>query len=290
MSGHKSIIMALTEIGGVGPKIFQQLLLRFGPPENFTSVTLSELEDIPRVGENGSQRILKALAKADHFQDKLENYAEIGIGITTYLDDDYPAMLREIDDPPPILYMKGNYDTLALDHVALVGTTRATQDGLRLAIDLARAFVDRGYGVVSGLASGIDSAAHIGAIKDGGSTIAVLGCGIMNIYPEENTLLADNITERGLLISEYDPFRSVKAARLILRNRLISAFSKAVVVVQIGVERRGELRTAHYAYKQARPVFIADPDGSLDPETIANSNALMIKGIESVDDVVKYMV
>jgi DNA processing protein len=290
MSDHKSIIMALTEIGGVGPKTFQQLLMRFGPPENFVSVTVSDLEDIPRVGENGSQRILRSLDKVDHFQDKLDNYTDIGIGITTYLDDDYPAILREIDDPPPILYMKGSRDALALDYIALVGTTQATQDGLRLAIDLARGLVSRGYGIVSGLASGIDSAAHIGAIKAGGSTIAILGCGVLNIYPEENTPLADNIAERGLLVSEYDPFRSVKAARLILRNRLISAFSKAVVVVQIGMERRGELRTAHYASKQARPVFFADPDGILDPETIARNNALTIKGVESIDEIVKYMV
>ncbi len=289
MNDHKSIIMALTEVGGVGPKTFQQLLLRFGTPANFVDASVTELEDIPRIGEGGGERILKSLDKVGHFQDKLDNYTEIGIVITTYLDDDYPALLREIDDPPPILYMKGRRDALERDYVALVGTTQPTQPGMRLAVDLARSFVGRGYGIASGLASGIDSAAHIGAIKDGGSTIAVLGCGILNIYPEENAALADNIKEHGLLVSEYDPFRSVKAARLIVRNRLISAFSKAVVVVQVGEERRGELRTAQYAFKQARPVFFADPEGTLDRETIKENNALMIEGAGSIDKIIQYM-
>jgi len=290
MSDNKPIIMALTELGGVGPKTFQQLLLRFGSPENIAGATLAELEEIPRIGERGGERILRSLDKAAHFRSKLDNYLAIGIGITTYLDSDYPVMLREIDDPPPILYMKGNLDSLAMDYIALVGTTQATQAGLRLAVDLARAFVERGYGVVSGLASGIDSAAHIGAIKSGGSTIAVLGCGVLNIYPSDNESLAANIMERGMLISEYDPFRAVKAARLIVRNRLISAFSKAVIIVQTGSQRRGELRTARYAFKQAKPVFFADPEGDLNRETIDETNALMINGAESIDEIIGYMV
>jgi DNA processing protein len=140
------------------------------------------------------------------------------------------------------------------------------------------------------LASGIDSAAHVGAIAASGPTIAVLGCGILRIYPPENALLAENIANTGLLISEHGPHRRVKAVRLILRNRLISAFSKAVIVVQVGVERRGELRTAQYAAKQAKPVFFADPEGSLDVESIKESNAVMIKGVDSVDDIIQYLV
>lgn len=290
MNDHKPIIMALTEIGGVGPKTFQQMLLRFGPPANFALATATELEEIPRVGENGSERIRRSLDRVGHFRDKLDSYTDIGIGITTYLDDDYPVRLREIDDPPPILYMKGDRMALERDYVALVGTTQATQAGVQMSVDLARGFVGRGYGIVSGLAAGIDSAAHIGAIKDGGATIAVLGCGILNIYPEENAPLAEQIAEHGLLISEYDPFRSVKAARLIVRNRLISAFSRAVVVVQVGAERRGELRTAQYGQKQARPVFVADPEGILDRETIVETGALMISGVGSIDEMIDYMV
>jgi DNA processing protein len=198
--------------------------------------------------------------------------------------------LREIDDPPPLIYTKGKREILNRDFVALVGTTEASQPGIRLAVDLTAEFVKRGFGVVSGLAIGIDSAAHIAALKNEGATIAVLGSGIDNIYPPDNEILADNIARTGLLVSEHHPTRRVKAGQLILRNRLISAFSKAVVVVQVGSTRRGELRTAAYALKQARPLFMADPEGILDPETIKTSNALTIQGVESVDEIIRYMV
>jgi DNA processing protein len=290
MNNHKSIIMALTEIGGVGPKTFQQLLLRFGQPENFPMATTADLADIPRLGETGSEKVLRSLDQVDRFQSKLDDYNEIGIGITTYLDDDYPELLREIDDPPPILYFKGNRDVFRFNYVALVGTTQATESGIRTAVDLARGFVKRGYGIVSGLAAGIDSAAHLGAIKEEGPTMAVLGCGILNVYPQDNIALAENIALNGLLISEYDPFRRVKAARLIVRNRLISAFSRAVIIVQVGIERRGELRTAQYANRQARPLFFADPEGTLDEGMVKLNKALTINGVDSIDDVIKYMV
>jgi DNA processing protein len=290
MKNRKPIIMALTELGGVGPRTFQQLLLRLGDPENLLYATPDELRDIPRIGDEGSDKIIKSLELVDTFRDRLDDYISQGVNITTYLDNDYPERLREIDTPPPILYSKGNLAVLNIPYVALVGTTQASQDGIRLAVDLAREFVKRGYGIVSGLASGIDSAAHLGAIRENGSTIAVLGCGIFNIYPPENNILAENVTKNGLLVSEYEPYKRVKAMRLVLRNRLISAFSKAVIVVQVGSERRGELRTAQYGFKQARPVFFVDPEGILDSEIVKDSNALVINGTEAIDEIIKYMV
>jgi DNA processing protein len=290
MDNRKSIIMALTDAGGVGPRIFQQLMMRLGDPENLLNATASDLADIPRLGEPGSAKILKALDDVGRFRNRLENYTEMGIGVSTYLDDDYPPMLRQIDDPPPVLFMVGDRTVLKHDFVALVGTTQATEAGLRLAVELARGFVERGFGIASGLATGIDSAAHLGALKSNGPTVAVLGSGVMNVFPEENRPLAESIAEKGLLVSEYDPFKKVKAIRLILRNRLISAFSKAVIVVQVGAKRRGELRTAQYAYKQAKPLFFADPEGDLDFETLEGNKGLLIKGSDSIDEIVNYMV
>jgi len=289
MDYRKSIIMALTDAGGVGPRIFQQLMMRLGDPENLLNATTADLADIPRLGEPGSAKILKALHDVGRFRNRLENYTEMGISVSTYLDDDYPPMLRQIDDPPPILFMMGDRTVLKHDFVALVGTTQATEAGLSLAVDLARGFVERGFGIASGLAAGIDSAAHFGALKSNGPTVAVLGSGVMNVFPEENRPLAESIAEKGLLVSEYDPFKKVKAIRLILRNRLISAFSKAVIVVQVGAERRGELRTAQYAHKQAKPLFFADPEGDLDVETLEGNKGLLIKGSESIDEIVNYM-
>jgi DNA processing protein len=282
--------MALTELGGVGPRTFQQLLMRLGSPENILNAGTGDLGDIPRLGEEGPEKILRSLDHIGLFEEKIEQFQNQGVDAITYFDEDYPELLREIGDPPPIIYINGDIEALKYDYVAIVGTTQASQSGMRLTVDLAREFVGHGFGIVSGLASGIDSAAHLSAIKSGGSTIAILGCGIFNIYPPENEILADNIATRGLLISEYPPEKRVKAMRLVLRNRLISALARAVIVTQVGSERRGELRTAQYAVKQGKPLFIADPEGNLESETIRDSHALLIKGIEAVDEIIKYMV
>jgi DNA processing protein len=282
--------MALTELGGVGPKTFQQLLLRLGQPENVLNAGPEDLEDIPHLSEEGPVKILKSLDHVGEFEEKIEKFSDQGINAITYFDDDYPGLLREIGDPPPIIYTRGRVDAFNQKYVAIVGTTQATQEGIRFTTDLAREFIGRGIGVVSGLAIGIDGAAHLSALKNNGPTIAVLGCGFDNIYPDENSTLAKRISETGLLVSEYAPQRRVKAVRLILRNRLISALSRAVVVAQVGSERRGELRTAQYALKQGKPLFMADPEGILDSETIKSSNALLIKGIEAVDEITGYMV
>jgi DNA processing protein len=277
-------------MGGVGPRTFQQILMRLGQPENILNAVPADLGEIPRLGREGPEKIIKSLDHVGAFERKIEQFQDQGVEAFTYFDEEYPELLREIGDPPPIIYIKGNIEALKYDYVAIVGTTQASQAGIRLTIDLARGFVEHGLGIVSGLASGIDSAAHLSALKNGGRTIAILGCGIFNIYPPENDVLADNIAGTGMLISEYPPDKRVKAMRLVLRNRLISAFSQAVILTQVGSERRGELRTAQYAVKQGKPLFIADPDGNLGSETIEDSHALPIRGIEAVDEIIKYMV
>lgn len=287
---RKSIIMAITEEGGVGPKMFQQLLIRVGPPEELLKVSPTDLDGIPRLGAEEIDRLLRSLENIDFFTERLYDYTANDIHVTSFLDDDYPQMLRAIGDPPPLLYYMGNWDVRSRKYVALVGTTRATQAGLRLTADLVKEFVKKGFGIVSGLAAGIDSAAHLAALKEQGSSIAVLGCGLLNIYPAENKSLAEIMVRSGILISEYQPFKKVSKSGLVLRNRLISAFSNAVVVVQVGEETKGELRTAAYALKQARPLFYCDPEGDLKFEIIKDSPGPIIKDVDSVDEIMEYMV
>jgi DNA processing protein len=287
---RKSIIMAITEEGGVGPRMFQQLLMRVGPPEGLLKASHSDLDGIPRLGAKEIDRLLRSLENVDVFTERLYDYTANDIHVASFLDDDYPRMLRAVGDPPPLLYYTGDRDAWSHRYVALVGTTRASQAGLRLTVDLAREFVNRGFGIVSGLALGIDSAAHLGALKEQGPSIAVLGCGLLDIYPEENKSLAELIARSGLLISEYQPLKKVSKSGLVLRNRLISAFSRAVVVVQVGEETRGELKTAAYALKQAKPLFYCDPERNLKFEAIEDSPGSIIKDVDSVDEIVKYMV
>lgn len=286
---RKSIVMALTEEGGVGPKMFQLLMMRLGPPENFLSATFADLENIPRFGEDKVDRLLSSLDKIDDYAVKISSFALDGVYVVTILDDEYPASLRALGDPPPILYFRGDWSAWEMEYIALVGTTRATQGGLRLTVDIAREFVRRGYGVVSGLAAGIDSAAHLGALKEQGTNIAVLGSGVSNIYPEENEQLANLIAANGLLISECPPDKTVTKSALILRNRLISAISRAVVVVQVGDTTQGELHTAGYASRQAKPLFYGDPDDDLNYEKVRKWPGAIIKTVESVGEIVNYM-
>jgi DNA processing protein len=282
--------MAITDSGGVGPRMFQQLLMRLGAPEDFLSATYTDFEEIPRLTNEKIRKLLDSLDKIDVYEKKFREYSSLGINIVTYLDNDYPAQLREISDPPPILYFKGIKNAFSEKYIALVGTTRATQDGIRMAVDLSKQLTGNGFGIISGLAAGIDSAAHLGALKENGKTIAVLGCGILNIYPEENIPLSENIENNGLLISEHDPLKGVSRPNLVLRNRIISALSSAVVVVEIGEKTTGELKTAAYAIKQAKPLFYCNPDGRLDLGKIENLPGVIINDLDSADQISKYVI
>jgi len=287
---RKAIIMAITDAGGIGPKMFQQLLMRIGAPEDFLSATDTDFQDIPRLSNEKIRKLRDSLDKVDGYHAKFQEYVSLGINNLTYLDSDYPVLLRELNDPPPIIYFKGLPEAFSDKYVALVGTTRATQEGIRLAVDLSKKFVNEGFGIISGLATGIDSAAHVGALKENGKTIAVLGCGVLNVYPEDNIPLSENIEKSGLLVSEHDPFKKVSRPNLVLRNRIISALSSAVVVVQVGEKTTGELKTAAYAIKQAKPLFYGNPDGRLDIGKIENLPGVVIKNADSADQILKYVI
>jgi len=282
--------MAVTDSGGIGPVMFQQLLMRLGAPEDFLSATYSDFEDIPRFGEERIGKLLDSLEKVDEYEKKLKEYSSLHIDVVTFLDSDYPAQLREINAPPPILYLKGSREAFSEKYIAIVGTTGASQEAIRFTVDLAKEFVGRGFGIISGLAVGIDSAAHLGALKKNGRTIAVLGCGILNIYPEENILLSEQIEKNGLLVSEHDPYSGVTRPHLVLRNRIISALSDAIVVAQIGEKTAGELKTAGYAIKQARPLFYGNPDGKLDYSKIEDLPGVVLNGDDSAGEIIKYII
>lgn len=290
VESRKSIVMAITDAGGVGPKMFQHLLMHLGAPEDFLSASYSDLEDIPNLKGEKIRKLLNSLDSVGEYESKLREFSSAGVEISTYLDGSYPSGLREITDPPPIVYMKGDPEAFSTKYIAMVGTTSATQEGIRFTVDLAREFVKRGFGIISGLALGIDSAAHLAAVKEDGRTMAVLGCGIFNIYPEDNISLSEIITKNGTLISEHSPHKSVSRPNLVLRNRIISALAEAVVVAQVGDKTAGELRTAAYAIKQAKPLFYGNPDGKLSYDRINDLPGVIINDVDSADEIIKYVV
>lgn len=206
--------------------------------------------------------------------------------VISFQDDGYPKNLRFIHYPPALLYVQGNIlpdDSIAL---AIVGSRRATYYGLHHAEKLAFELASRGIVIVSGLALGIDSAAHRGALKAKGRTIAVLGSGLNRIYPPENAGLAEQIAEAGAVISEFSPESPPLRRNFPCRNRIISGLSLGVVVVE-AAKRSGALITARFALEEGREVF-AFP-GRIDSWTSSGTHGLIKQGaklVESIEDII----
>jgi len=184
----------------------------------------------------------------------LEKIAGQGITVLTWEDEQYPRRLKEIDQPPPVLYVRGTLKTEDEWAVAVVGTRRISAYGRQVSEELAASLAQSGVTVVSGLARGVDAVAHQSALKAGGRTLAVLGSGVDRIYPPEHRGLAEQMLAHGALLSDYAPGTPPDASNFPPRNRIISGLSMAVVVVEAG-ETSGALITAQFAVDQGRDVF-----------------------------------
>ena len=199
----------------------------------------------------------------------------------------YPELLNEISDPPTVLYARGNLDALALPRVAIVGTRQPTVYGLRMAEEFGADLGERGLCVVSGLARGVDAAAHRGCITKDGTTIAVLGSGVDIIYPRENQHLAERIMQKGLIVSEFPPGSVPSPRNFPIRNRIVSGISFGTLVIEAG-ERSGSLITARLAMEQNREVFalpgnVTSPL-SLGPNYLIKLGAKLVQGWRDIVD------
>ena len=273
-------------VDGVGPRIRRVLLDRFESAAAVFAAAPSELKELPGIGTKLVRKITFARDEID-VEAELSLCREHGIGVLGEEDEAYPQMLREIPDPPGILFLKGEFqpgDALA---IAIVGTRHATQYGLRQAERLGGALARAGLTVVSGLARGIDAAAHRGALAAGGRTIAVLGSGLLNVYPPEHKELAEEVAACGALISEAAPQAAPRAGCFPQRNRIISGLSLGSVIVEAG-DRSGALITARLAMEQGREVFAVP--GRVDSRTARGCHRLIRDGaklVESVDDILE---
>ncbi len=287
---HKAYVVALREKAKIGPKGFQQLLISFGSPEKVYHASREELSSLPRVSPEKAEQILKSKEFLEEIEQHLLYLREQGVGICTILDDDYPALLRQIDDPPPVVYYRGEFPAKEHKFVAVIGTHRDyTPYGVELAGLVSRQLARRGVVVVSGLAEGIDSAAHRGAIARKGKTYAVLGTGLKRIYPSENEDLANEISKQGALITEYDLNVPVKVGQLMARNRIVVGLSQAVIVVEMDEESAGTMDAANAAIRQGKPLFVMKKEGSRKVEQLINEGAVGLEGVEDLDLVVNYI-
>jgi DNA processing protein len=286
---YRKYIIALREVAKVGPKRFQQLLFAFGSPENIFKATLEEISKLPRMNPEKAKGIFESQEKFTEIEEHISFLEEQGIGIKTILDDDFPQSLREIDDPPPLLYFKGEFPLSNTLFVAVVGTHNATYEGIKDATEIGKKLVEKSGVVVSGLARGIDTGAHLGALAKEGKTYAVLGSGLNNIYPRENLNLSVEISKNGALLTEYPLNAQVNVGQLMARNRIVVGLSQAVIVVETEDNTSGTMDAAKKAIDQGNPLFVVIREDNKNFEELVRIGVIPINGSGDLDLVLKYL-
>jgi DNA processing protein len=260
----------------VGPVTFRQLLDRFGSAGR----AVEALPDLIRKG-GGTGHTLSTVASVEA---ELAAGERVGARLIVLGEADYPEMLAALDPPPPLLWTRGDVGLMARPCIGIVGARIASAGGQRIARGLAQQLGQAGHVVVSGLARGIDGAAHAGALETG--TVAVLGGGVDDIYPPDNADLYAQIVERGCIVSESPVGARAQARDFPRRNRIISGLSRGVIVVEAEI-RSGSLITARLAGEQGRDVF-AVPGSPLDPRSkgpneLLRQGAILCEGLEDVE-------
>ncbi len=245
--------IALSFVTGVGSRTAAMLIDRFGTPASALDATAPALEAAGL--KRDTIEAIKSPEPREKAAREIEELARIGGEALTLSDDRYPSLLRETYDPPIVIYCFGNLATaFAQPAIAIVGSRRCSTYGRNVAEKLSRELAERGVTIVSGLARGIDSAAHRGAVEGRGLTVAVMGTGLDGVYPKENRKLAARIVEQGALVTEFPIATPPVSQNFPFRNRVISGLAFGVMVVE-GAERSGSLITARLAYEQGRDVF-----------------------------------
>ena len=260
-------------VKGIGAVRFRALLAAFGDAQSAWEASPEALREAG-LGEKLTANVVKLRAQVS--VDKVWEKLQAGsIQVLTWDDEAYPRRLKEIDQPPPVLYLRGNLLPEDEWAVAIVGTRRVTAYGRQVAEELASVLARNGVTVISGLARGIDSIAHQAALNAGGRTIAVMGTGVEQIYPPENRRLAEQMLQQGALVSDYPLGTPPDGINFPPRNRIISGLALAVVVVEAGLTS-GALITASFAAEQGREVF-AVPGNITAPQS-QGTNRLILDG------------
>ncbi|RJQ68773.1 MAG: DNA-protecting protein DprA [Desulfobacteraceae bacterium] len=282
---HITSWLTLKSVPGIGNLLCARLVRRFGSPGKVLSAAAEALLQV----EGMTPRLAGAIRyhrTPDQVLREIDLAQQKGYTIITPQDSLYPALLHHIPDPPPVLFCYGRPEQ-AMYPVAVVGSRRATHYGLNSTRRLCAQLAERGVTVVSGMALGIDTAAHQGALNGGGRTVAVLGSGLDQIYPPQNVKLFHQIAERGCVMTEFFSQAAPEAHHFPMRNRVISGMSLGTVVVE-AARRSGSLITARLAAEQNREVFAVP--GSIHSATARGTHDLIKQGaklVENADDILE---
>ncbi|RQO66953.1 DNA-protecting protein DprA [Aquitalea sp. FJL05] len=276
------LLLALTP--GIGPAGFLKLIASFGSASH--AVAAGQSQTTPLIGQQAAMALRERVAQPD--VDAALAWAEgEQCSLLSLQDDDYPQALAETASPPPLLFARGRRELLQQPMLAMVGSRSATPPGKQIASDFAQRLAEHGYTIVSGLASGIDAAAHQGALAAAGSTIAVIGTGIDRVYPASNRALAHQIGSAGLILSEFPLGAGPLAGHFPRRNRIIAGLSRGCLVVEANINS-GSLITARLAAESGREVMAVP--GSINNPQARGCHRLLKDGarlVESVEDVLE---
>jgi DNA processing protein len=283
---ERECAIALNTVVTVGGRRFADLMCRFGSACAIIRAKEEELRQVKGIGKETARRI-RTLRDGKTVSREIQKAEELGVRIATWNDPSYPAALLNMAYPPPALYILGEALPSDAFSIAIVGSRKPSYYGRRVAGLLSKHAVEEGLAVVSGMARGIDSAAHEGALAGGGRTIAVLGSGIDVIYPPENRNLAKRIADNGAVVSEFSFGSCPFPQNFPRRNRVISGLALGVVIVQAG-ETSGALITADFALEQGKEVFAVP--GEIGNPLSRGTHNLIRQGarlVEGIDDVLE---
>ena len=278
--------IALTLLPDIGPVCAKKLLARFGTPEKIFRADVQQIGSVDGIGMKRARQV-KEFTSWDLVKKHVQNLEQKEMRVISLHDPEYPELLRETGDSPLVLYVKGAFKIKDRCTIAIVGSRKPTHYGISVTEKISQELACMGFTIVSGMARGIDSIAHRGALQSGGRTIAVLGSGLDIPYPPEHKSLFERITESGCVISEFPPGTLPLKENFPRRNRLISGLSTGVLVVE--AERKsGTLITAGYALEQNREIF-AIP-GNITSSHSSGTNTLIKKGailVRNATDIVE---
>jgi len=280
-----AMVWALQKYGDVGPRTFRALMARYKTLSAIHSLELDELDAIDGLSRKRCKKIYKCTNRLDESEEFFRGLTARDIYTSTVVDDDYPTLLEELNDPPPIFFYRGSLVSNDEKTIAIVGTSNAGSEGIAQSVLLTQSLAEADISIVSGLHAGIESSVHIGAIKAGGKTYAVLDSGFDHVLPEENQPLAVEIVKQGALISEYPPETEYSDNLIEARNRLIVGLSGAVVIGELSGDSQVTLDIAKFCHDLGKLVFVlVNPTEEDNLDTAGIEKVINLGGIPILPD------
>ncbi len=268
-----------SKLTNISNKIKNRLLEEYKTPERIWNLDKKELMKVEGIGEKIADIILNSKNKLN-LENELQYIKNNNISIINIEDESYPKLLKQIYDPPICLYIKGDTQILNDFSLAIIGCRQCSNYGSKIAKDIAYSLAKKDINIVSGLARGIDTFAHIGAVNGNGKTIAVVGTGLDIVYPYQNKILEENIVKKGgAIVSEYPLGTKPIKTNFPERNRIISGLSKGVIVVE-AKEKSGTLITVDFALEQGRNVYVVP--GNINSKNSVGTNELIKEGAKPI--------